>query len=429
VKALRSQIHLLHRWIWAVGDQAVVSCVNLACGVAVAREVSQSAFGAFAIALTVYWLALGVSRALTTEPYAVRFAARDALDRSAAPAAMATAVVVGGVTSAGAIAATVVVSEPLRTALLAIAAVLPLLLLQDILRSAAFAGRRARVAFVGDSAWLATFVAAWLTLGASGHGGLVSFVLAWGFSSGVAALVLMSRLRVVPRFSAAATWVLAHRDIGLRFLAEALAGIAMLQLSLVAVAAIAGLEAVGSIRAAQVLFGPWQVLLMGTVVFALPESARLLASGGRGALTRFADLVGASLALVAVCWGVALLALPDSIGREIVGASWSGADDLLFITGLSLAPPALIAGATLGLRALAAVDRSLPTQLVTATLVVAGACAGAALGEARGALIGVAVAGGVAAAGWWRQLRLACRDRSSRGSASTAAGPAVDGRT
>ena len=395
---------IAHRWTWGVADQAVVSVVNLACGVAVARAVSQSTFGSFAIALTLYWFALGLSRAFTNEPYAIRFGSGSQGDHPGGATAAGTSLVVGAFIATLALVVSAGLAPPLRSAIASVALVLPMLMLQDFVRTAAFVARRPSVAFVADSVWLASFLGACFLLTTSGSDVLVAYVLAWGLTAGVAAAVGLVMLRMEPRVTGSRLWITRNRDLIPRLAVEASIGVLMLQLYIVAVGIIAGLDAVGSIRAAQLLFGPWQVLLMGTMLVALPEAARLLAARGPASLVQFALVVGGGLAAVAVIWGAVLVALPDALGAQILGDSWTGAAPLLFLTGISLAPLAAISGAAIGLRALAAVRRSLPSQVATAVIVVTGAAAGAFLGGARGALVGVTIAGIASVCIWWWQL-------------------------
>ncbi len=398
-------------WSWGIGDQALSSLVNLLAGVAVARAVSPREFGAFALVLTIYWVGLGVNRALVSEPYVVRYGFRLVPPLPELRAAAGASIGLGIVGCIVCFGAAMVADGALRTSVISLAPVLPLLLCQDFVRSAAFATRRPSVAFATDAIWLLMFLFAWGVLAVTHHVGAASVILAWGIAAGVAACTGLARLGFRPRLHRAPNWISAHRDIAPRFLIEAVAGGLSLQLSFIAVGAIAGLSAVGAMRGAQVLFGPWQVLLMGTRLFALPEASRLLHERGAPALLRFVRTLGGGFVVFSLGWGVVLSLLPDSIGVRLLGTSWYGAQSLILETGLALATLSAIAGATLGLRALAAVERSVPSQLATSVLVVAGATAGAWIDGARGALLGIAVAGTVATVIWWWQLRLACRVR------------------
>jgi hypothetical protein len=403
----------LRGWSWGIADQALSSLVNLLVGVAVARAVSPHEFGAFALVLTVYWVALGVNRALVCEPYVVRYGSLTVPPLPELRAASGTSFALGAVVGFACLGFATVAGGALRPSLIGLAPVLCLLLGQDFVRSASFATRRPSVAFGADAIWLLAFLSGWEILASTDNVGAVSVIVVWGAAAGVGSGFGLARLGFLPRVRGTRRWLRRHRDIAPRFLIEAIAAGLSFQLSLLVVGAIAGLDAVGAMRGAQVLFGPWQVLLMGTGLFALPEAARLLHERGASALLPFVRTVGGALAAVALVWGIALSFLPDSIGVRILGMSWFGAERLIVVTGLALATLSAIAGAALGLRALAAVERSVPAQLVTSAMIVGGAAAGAWTDGARGALLGIAVAGVVAAALWWWQLGLACRVRAT----------------
>jgi O-antigen/teichoic acid export membrane protein len=61
------------RFGWGLADQAVCSLTNFALSILVARSVHPEDFGAFTLAFAVYLFVLGLSRALGTDPLAVRF--------------------------------------------------------------------------------------------------------------------------------------------------------------------------------------------------------------------------------------------------------------------------------------------------------------------------------------------------------------------
>ena len=69
----------------------------------------------------------------------------------------------------------------------------------------------------------------------------------------------------------------------------------------------------------------------------------------------------------------------------------------------------MIAGATAGLHALGAAQRSLRAMLLASVVFVACGVVGAATRGALGTVIGAAVATWVGALLWWRELRVALR--------------------
>jgi len=94
---------------------------------------------------------------------------------------------------------------------------------------------------------------------------------------------------------------------------------------------------------------------------------------------------------------------------------------LILPTTLTVAFFGLGIGAWVGLRGLGAAKRSLPAQLVSASLYLIGALTGGALAAASGAAWGTAVASLAGAGIYWAQFGRALRDEHVR-----AAGEAAD---
>src|SRR5262245_43020125 len=117
---------------WAAVDQALLSGFNLVVGIVAARATTVQEFGAFSVGFLVYVLVVNASRSVTTEPLVSRWSQTD--DREwprAVGAAGGTALALGALGALGCLAAAAVFGGPLRGTLVAIAAVLPALLVPD----------------------------------------------------------------------------------------------------------------------------------------------------------------------------------------------------------------------------------------------------------------------------------------------------------
>jgi hypothetical protein len=240
--------------------------------------------------------------------------------------------------------------------------------------------------------------------------GVFWFVLAWGGSATLAAVAGGIQAQLVPRVSAVATWLRRHRDLAPRYLGENLSISGSYQLRAYGVAAIAGLAAVGSLRAAELLLGPFNVILMGMGMMAVPEAARVLRRSLRQ-LRLFCLLLGSLLAGAAVAWGVALfLLLPGGLGVRLLGPAWQPASELLLPTILTVVNAGFSAGASAGLRALGAASRSLRAQGIGSAAYLAGGLGGATVAGAAGAAWGTAAATSIGAGVWWWQLQRAIRE-------------------
>jgi hypothetical protein len=173
--------------------------------------------------------------------------------------------------------------------------------------------------------------------------------------------------------------------------------------------AITGLAAVGSVRGAELLLGPFMAVLMGLSLVAVPEASRVARSRPER-LARFCLLLGGTQAAAALIWGMGLLfLLPDRIGAQLLGAVWPAASILILPATLAVMFAGISSGAATGLRALGAARRSLRAQLITSTCYVAAGLTGTVLGGALGSSWGVALGCLIGACGWWYQLRAALR--------------------
>jgi O-antigen/teichoic acid export membrane protein len=389
---------------WGIADQAFSSLTNFALGVVVARSTDPAGFGAFGLAFATYLVAMNVSRALAAEPLMVRYSGVPADQwRAATRRALGVAAVTGAGLGLLCLLASLTLHGPLRAVMAALGVALPGLLVQDAWRFAFFAAKRGRSAFVNDLVWaLVQFPALALVIW-SGHGSVSALTLAWGGAATLAGLYGIAQARALPRPLATSEWLREHRSLAYRFLAELMALSGTAQLVLFGIGAIAGLQAVGSIRGAQMLLGPAYVLSIGMRLVAIPHAIevrrrspeRLLAT----CLTMSVGLAGATAA-----WGLALFAIPGDVGSRILGSSWEGAHAVLVAVTLAMAFSAVSLGASTGLRAMADAKRSLRARFAASAAYLALGIGGAAVG-ASAAAWGLA-AGSVCTAGaFWLMLR------------------------
>ena len=158
--------------------------------------------------------------------------------------------------------------ESTGAALLGLGLTLPGLLLQDSWRFAFFSAGKGRMAFVNDLTWAAALVPAMAVMVVSGHASVGWFMLAWGMSACFAAVVGAFQARLVPRPTESVQWLRQHRDLAIRYLGESLSLSSASQIRLYGLAAIAGLAAAGSLRAAELLLGPLNTAIMGIAMMA-----------------------------------------------------------------------------------------------------------------------------------------------------------------
>ncbi|MFF3689592.1 hypothetical protein [Streptomyces sp. NPDC002187] len=397
------------RLSWGLADQAVCSMTNFAVGVYVARSLGLAAFGVFSLAWVTYGVVLSVSRGLATDPLVVRFSGvPDASWRAAAARSSGTALGVGAAVGAVCLVAGLSVGGRVGPAFACLGVVLPGLLLQDAWRYSFFAAGTGRKAFVNDLLGGLALVPA--LVAAARVGSVEAFVLAWGAAAAAAAGYGCLQSGIRPQPTGARAWLREQRDLGYRYLVENVGVSGASQLRAYGLGAIVGVSAVGVVRGAELLLGPFLAVLMGLSLVTVPEAARVLRQAPHR-LARFCLLLSGALAAAALLWGGALLLVPDRAGELVLGDVWRSASELIVPATLGVAGAGLGIGAAAGLRALAAARRSLRAQLFASACYVGGGLGGAAVAGAVGSAWGVAAATIISSAVWWLQLRSALRER------------------
>lgn len=411
----RESSRLASRTAWGVTDQAISSLTNFGLGVLVARSVSVREFGAFALTFAAYAVVVNVGNGLISEPFLVRFSSVPADKwRQAAASASGAALVLGLISSLVCVSVGVAVNGSLGGGFLALSLTLPGLVVQDTWRTLFFARRKGSMAFCNDVAWAAAFFPVALVLFHSESGTVFSLMSAWGGAGSCAAIVGSVQAGVLPKPLAAWHWLSDQRYLATRFLAELTLWSGAQHLTIYAIGAVAGLEAVGGIRGAEMLLGPLYVLIVGVRVMAVPE-AITASTISRERMRRKLMWLAFAMGSVAVGTGTVASLLPPRVGMAILGATWATARPALVPVAVFMAALSAAISAMIGLRALAAAERSLRCQMYTAPLLLAGGVAGAAFGNAAGGGTGMAIGMWLGVVIWWRQLGLASREPTEGG--------------
>ncbi len=397
-----------------MADQGVSSLSNLALGVIAARSLGAAGFGAFSLAFVTSAFLLTAVRGVATDPLLVRHSGPPTTAwRTAAAAATATAAVGGIAAGTLCIVAALAFPAELRGAFIALGVCLPGMLLQDSWRFVFFSMGRPAKAFVNDLVRGGVQLAGLCGLVATGRSTVVTCVLVFGGSAAAAAAFGFVQSRVRPCARSIRSWVLDTKDLGIRYLVENLSSAGATQVTMLVLGAVAGLAAVGHTRGAQILMGPFLVILMGASSVAIPEAAHVLRNGAQR-LQLFCIGLGAATAIAAASWGALILALlPTGLGDLLLGSIWKSASTLLLPVIITMFLAAFEVAALAGVRALAAARRSLFAQLTSAGLNVTGGSIGAVIDGAWGSCWGVALGTTLGAVVWWVQLRRALRDHTA----------------
>ena len=426
---------------WSFVDQGLSSASNFGAGVVAARSSTSEQFGAFSIAFATAMIGIGVVRAIVSEVYSVRYAGdrevetppsaldpdlpmgADAMaewveleseataaggielgeaERGAveevpttgyphASAAWGASLFISLIASAGCLVAALLASGSLRGSFAILAVGMPALVLQDVVRYVCMARRDPFGAALSDGAWVVGFAVAIGVLSLDGSFPQANAALgAWVFGAGIGAAVGGLRMHAVPKLRQG--WVFAHRTWrhSARYVLDWGALNATVQLSYYLLGVTAGLAVLGDLRAAMLLIGPLNIVVMGAVMILVPELTRFRRSTGNRLIVP-AAAISIVLLVVALAWLAAVAVLPESVLETLLGDAASNArpliPDLLVVLVISM----LCQGPLVCLRATGDVRRGTRASLPAAPFQLCGAAVGAALlGGAGGALVGSA---------------------------------------
>jgi O-antigen/teichoic acid export membrane protein len=399
------------RFGWGLADQAVSSLTNFAVSLYVAHRLGPAQLGAFSLAYVTYAFVLNASRGLATDPLLVRFSGAELPAwRRAVTSCTGTALGVGLLAGLGMLGAAALLHGTSRIAFLAIGLTMPGLMLQDSWRYAFFALGRGGQAFLNDMIWALVMVPGLFYLRVSGTENVFWFILVWGSAATVAAGVGPLQAQVVPRLADAWKWVSEHRDLAFRYLTVNTSNSGTAQLRAYGLGALAGLAAVGYVQAANLLMGPFLVVLMGISLVTVPEAARVLRTSPHH-LRLFCLLLSCGIAVAALAWsGAILVLLPRGLGHLLLRSLWHKTYPLVVPLTIAIMAQCFADGAAAGLRALGSAGRNVRAQLIQSATFVVFALLGAARYGALGAVAGSAVATVLAALLWWWHLRAALRE-------------------
>lgn len=418
---IRSASKATRRIGWGVADQAMSSVGNFAVSVYVVHLLGAVQFGAFSLAYVTYGFALNASRGLSTDPLMVRFSGVAAGNwKRAVRNCTGTSITVGLFTGLGCLAAALLLKGTTGAAFLALAIMLPGLMLQDSWRFSFFADGRGYHAFINDTVWTVTLIPALVLLGKTGHADVFWFTLAWGATANLAALVGLLQARVVPRLVGARIWLSQHSDLGVRYLLEGTSSSVVMQVRGYGTGAILGLAAVGYVQASVTLMGPMTILSLGMGLVAIPEAARVLRRAPQR-LPLFCVLVSVGLAVAGLLWGLALLFLvPRGLGHWLLHDNWRSAYPLVLPQIFYVVASGLATGAGVGLHGLGAARRSLRVVLLSALIASVTILVGAEVAGAPGTIYGMAVGSCIGVVMLWTQFRKAFHEYNNAPAESTA---------
>jgi O-antigen/teichoic acid export membrane protein len=394
---------LLGRTVWSFVGQGLSSSSNFLLTVLVLAQASRPQFATFSVVLTVYTFATQLIRAGVGLPVTLLYANDPAGSRrEELRCALGVTLAVSGAVAL-ALAAGGSLSARDQAQFLVVAAALPILALQDTARYACFAWGRPRTAAEADGIWVVLLAVGSAAVLAAGAGSAVAFLGLWTGAGAVSGCWLLARLGARPRLRPAYTWLRTHRGLSGRLVGDYLVGAGSHYAVYFILAAVAGADELGRLKAAQTFLGPLIVVLLGGAVFGVPESVRAGSDGPRvWRLTR--RLAGALVGAALLCGSVVYVLLPV-VGPATFPELWEPARAVIPLLSIFAAAIGASTGATSGLRAAGQHAWLLRVRVLTAPPLVLGSIPASAAFGVNGVLAVLACVEWTVTLLSWRRLR------------------------
>ena len=369
----------------SAADQCMSTISNVLFVALAAHVLTARDFGALSLIYVLATSALLIVRAAVGEVLLIKTSS----DPSASTGdALATGLTLGLGCALAILVVPVTLGGALAQSAWAICPFIPLLFLQDTLRYLVIAERRAGQALTSDLLWVCCQVALSAAVLVTGSTSLVLVTLTWTVSGSVAALLLWLCRPVRLRFGCR-RWLRTQRTIAPYYVVEAVAVNGSAQLFTIGVALIAGLEASGALRAANILFGPINTLVLAASVALVPELVRRREHGNDG--LRPAVVIAGALSVVTVGWGVALIAGRDSLS-VVFGDTWALAKTVAPYFFVRLLLGSASTGPLLWLRATGRGNATTASRVWTSAITLVAGITGTVLWGVTGAAAGLVVA-------------------------------------
>lgn len=386
---------------WGFVDQGFSSATNFGLSLVAGRLLGPAGLGAVFVGFSSYLVALGLQRALLTEPLVASstLLPSDARDRATHRSLVVS--LLGAVAAASALAlAGLALGGRLGHVLILFAPWLVPVLVQDFWRAILFRDGRSAAAAANDGAWLVVMAAAaplawvvdaeWAVIGCWGLGGLAGMLL--GFAQTRSA---PSSPRRALAWWRSELWPFG-RWLGANSLGYAVASYA----TVFVLVGIIGTARLGGLQAVITVFAPLSFIGAAIALPGLPAVAHALAESPAAARRLSVGIGLGATAITALYVGVLSLG-GSSILRVVYGRSFSHFAHLVWPVGAGQLFAALAIGFTLLLKARKSGRSVLASGLVgsaaslglTAGLASAYGLTGAAWGLSGGAGVSAAAAG------------------------------------
>ena len=325
-----------------IADQGVMSGANFLLSVLLARWLSPTQFGQFAVAFSVFLFLASFHNALIVEPMSVLGAARHHENLPAYRSSLVWLHV--GLTCALSLltagGAYLVPDRELQASLWALAVATPTMLLFWLFRRAYYLESHASWSAVTSLIYAVALLGLVLLLRQAGWLSAATAVLAMGGAGAVASLPSWGRLKLdligrnSPRVEEVLEISRTHVSYGRWMVTTDIFTLGSYQIQTFLVAGLLGLEAAGVLRAMQAFTMPMVQVITAVGVISLPVMSHTFAQQGLPALRRKGLLLTAVLGAAAGLYALLLVTLASPLERLLYGGKFSEFTWVIGIFGL-----------------------------------------------------------------------------------------------
>ncbi|AXT86208.1 hypothetical protein C6I20_14140 [Aeromicrobium sp. A1-2] len=377
-------------------DQIISGASNFLIALLAAQLLDIESFGLFGIILLVNVVVLGGARALVSEPLLLHPEEAEQRPGDVISSACVLGLSIGVILVLCGLAARPLDGD-LGEGLMILGVFSPLMVLQDVGRYLGFATRRPSSALTLDVTWLTLQLGAIASLVASDLSSLQAYVAAWAGAGALAGLIVFWQHRGVrPRLDI--SWLKETWGFSWRYFVSYTATQGSGLLAAILIRAIAGARALGGVQGALLLQRPFMTFQVAVMASGVGEVARV--ADDRALVRRMVRKLTILTGGAALLNGVLLVLVPDSVGRAVLGDTWSVAQHLVWAAAAQILVLGLITGFRTGMLGMRAIDRAVVIDVATTVLALVFSTAGAFAGGAEPAMWGAAAASAIGLVMW-----------------------------
>lgn len=388
--------------VWSALDQAASAASNLVLFVAVARVAVPRELGIFSLLYLAHGLAIGLARAAVGDACVVEFGLMDAGRATMLRAARRYFFRLAIVSTTSFLAVGALMGEGRNTAF-AFAAVQVPVCVAEATRYVCFARGRVSTAAVLDASWLTAALALIIGWNLLGTASIEMLIIAWGMAAIVGIAISLrtpsSGWWDAPAPDGGAIWGANFRTRTFRYGIDYVLSSGLSQASFALAALVVSIEGLAIFRGALVAFS------FVTSMFGVGRTMFLRSLSRHATPSRATILPGlalaAALSAAVLVWLGCLTVLPDSLGRQILGATWTESRRYLVVAALIEVCRASMIPAIDHVRRFGAAKHLVPVRAVSGLAMCVGVVGGGAWGGLSGVLLGTLAVQLGAAALWW----------------------------